>query len=200
MGCCGGTPNGVGGVHSGARHPRSGPPAVGPCAPAQSMLHAASWGKIPPGQTGTLGSGRDHQAVDQLSCEATAPVEHVPLSPPSGHSSSSNHAMPTACQVILQTTLLNRDATACYMSALTLAVLWSIHLTPDPQLGLLAPLFRQLEAGLKFCLCGVWCGQCFWGPAPSRIASMICMSSLFTGCGFLLSGGNGSSAEWKRRG
>ena len=55
--------------------------------------------------------------------------------------------MPSACQVLLRAVLLNNDATACYMNASALALLWSIHLTARPQLGRLAPLFQQLKAG-----------------------------------------------------
>ena len=60
---------------------------------------------------------------------------------------SSSCEVPRACQVLLRAVLLNHDATACYMNALALALLWSVHLTDRPQLGRLTPLFQQLKAG-----------------------------------------------------
>ena len=103
---------------------------------------------------GALGSGGVHQTVDLLSYEASLAspppgLEPIPLLSFSGHGSASClRLLPDACQVLLRTTLLNHDATACYMSASTLALLWSVHLTSEPRLGLLAPLFQQLKAGL----------------------------------------------------
>ena len=145
---------GVGGVE----HPRSRASALESHPSAQPVLyHPPPGGEIPPRQTGLLGPCRDHQTVDRLNTEASA-APHVPLTlsplmqsstePGSAPVSvSSPCELPSACHVLLRAVLLNHDATACYMNASALALLWSIHLTARQQLGRLAPLFQQLKAG-----------------------------------------------------
>ena len=149
---------GVGGVHTRVEHPRSRASALESHPSAQPVLYPPPpGGEIPPRQTGLLGPCGDHQTVDGLNAEASD-VLQVPLalSPPVRSftepgsdlaSVSCPCEMPSACQVLLRAVLLNHDATACYMNASALALLWSIHFTARPQLGRLAPLFQQLKAG-----------------------------------------------------
>ena len=152
------TSGGVGGVHTRVEYPRSRASALESHPSTQPVLYPPPPGsQISPRQTGLLGPCGDHQTVDGLNAEASD-VPQVPftLSPPVRSfkepgsdlaSVSSPCEVPSACQVLLRAVLLNHDATACYMNASALALLWSIHFTARPQLGRLAPLFQQLKAG-----------------------------------------------------
>ncbi|CAE7251447.1 unnamed protein product [Symbiodinium sp. CCMP2592] len=72
--------------------------------------------------------------------------------------STSSPALPFRCSRLLQVSLHNVDATACYMNASLLALLWSTLHTSVPQLGGLEPVLSFLEARPELLLlrCMAW--------------------------------------------
>ena len=184
----GGAPSRVGGVHTRTRYSGQGPSALGP---GPSLQWASSaWSKDSTGSSGPLGPSGDHQERDKLSHQAHQ--SSSVLGPPSHFlDAPSAHPVPAACQVLLRSILLNRDATACYMNASILAVpailVCPVYLPPPPWLA--HPAAATAGGPLRL-----------FADEPHRQHDMHeFLLHLIPRLRLPAVGGVGSSADWKRR-